>query len=47
MPSVDQCRRLLRGAGATLTDEEIEAVRDQIAILADAAIDAFLEGRDG
>jgi hypothetical protein len=43
--SVAACRRLL-GPGCTLTDEEIETLRDQLGLLADAAIDAFLEAKD-
>jgi hypothetical protein len=45
MPSVALCRRLL-GAGCPLTDEEIEMLRDELTILADAAIDALLEEHD-
>jgi hypothetical protein len=39
---VATCRRLL-GCDCTLTDEEIEVLRDELTILADAAIDALLE----
>jgi hypothetical protein len=45
MLTVAACRRLL-GSGCTLTDEEIEMLRDELTILADAAIDALLEARD-
>lgn len=43
--SLAECRRIL-GRGCTLTDEEIETSRDQLTLLADAAIDAFLDGTE-
>ena len=43
--TIAACRRLL-GRGCTLTDEEVEMLRDELTILADAAIDAFLATGD-
>ena len=42
--TVAECRRIL-DPRCTLTDEEIEIVRDQLTLLANVAIDALLETR--
>jgi hypothetical protein len=42
--SIQQCRRTL-GRDCTLTDSEIESLRDQMYFLADVVLDAFQQTR--
>ena len=42
---ITSCRRIL-GPDCALSDEEIETLRDQLTILADVAIDGFLDAKD-
>jgi hypothetical protein len=38
--TLKRCREIL-GAGYQLTDEELEALRDQLYVIAEVALDAF------
>src|SRR5262245_28028505 len=46
MLSIEQCRRFL-GSDCDLSDEQVEALRDQLYALADIAAAAYQEKQDG
>jgi hypothetical protein len=43
--SIERCRALLGVDGNDLSDEEIEAIRDQTDVLAHVLIDIYLDGQ--
>jgi hypothetical protein len=43
--SLQSCRRLLGGVGASMSDDEVETLRDQLYALADVVLETVLEQR--